>query len=123
MGKPYYLSPEALEGDLTPQVDLWATAVTLYELLTLQRPFQGKTADEVFAAIRAGRYRPVAELRPEVPPVLEGVLARAFDADPSLRFTSAAEFAQALQPLFDERVGTPLAISAVVRGLFGTADD
>jgi serine/threonine-protein kinase len=122
MGKPYYLSPEALEGHLTPQVDLWAVGVTLYELLTLQRPFQGKTPDEVFDAIRHSRFVPVQQLRPEVPSVIDGLLARAFDAEPELRYPSAAAFAQALTPLYDERVGTPLAISAVVRGLFGTSD-
>lgn len=122
MGKPYYLSPEALEGHLTPQVDLWAVGVTLYELITLQRPFLGKTPDEVFDAIRHSRYVPVQQLRPDVPPVIDGLLARAFDAEPELRYPSAAAFAAALMPLYDERVGTPLAISAVVRGLFGTSD-
>ncbi len=122
MGKPYYLSPEALEGHLSPQVDLWAVGVTLYELITLQRPFQGKTPDEVFDAIKHSRYVPVQQLRPEVPSVIDGLLARAFDAEPELRYPSAAAFAQALMPLYDERVGTPLAISAVVRGLFGTSD-
>jgi serine/threonine protein kinase len=122
MGKPYYLSPEALEGHLSSAVDLWAVAVTLYELLTLQRPFQGKTPEAVFASIRSSQYVPVRVLRPEAPAVLEGLIARAFDVDPALRFVSASEFAESLLPLYDERVGTPLAISAVVRGLFGPTD-
>ena len=122
MGKPYYLSPEALEGHLSTHVDLWAVAVTLYELLTLQRPFQGKTPDEVFDAIRHSRYAPVSQLRPKVPAVIDGLLARAFDVDPAHRYANAAEFAEALMPLFDERVGTPLAISSIVRGLFGATD-
>lgn len=122
LGKPFYLSPEALQGKLSSAVDLWAVAVTMYELLTLQRPFQGRVPAEVYQAIQSGRYTPLQELRPEIPAVLEGVLARAFDADPELRFASAAEFRAALGPLFDERVGTPLAIAAVVRGLFGTSD-
>jgi serine/threonine-protein kinase len=120
MGKPYYLSPEALDGVLSPAIDLWAVAVTLYELLTLQRPFQGKTPDEVFAAIRSSHYLPVREIRPEVPAVIEGLIARAFDADPELRFTTAAEFSESLTSLYDERIGTPLGVSSVVRGLFGT---
>lgn len=122
MGKPYYLSPEALEGVLSLQVDLWAVAVTLYELLTLQRPFQGKTPEEVFDSIRNSRYTPVRQLRADVPAVIEGLLARAFDVDPRHRYPDAAQFAEALMPLFDERVGTPLAISSIVRGLFGTSD-
>ncbi len=96
--------------------------MTLYELLTLQRPFVGKTSQEVFAAIRSSNYVPVRSLRPEVPPIVEGLIARAFDIDPAMRFQSAKEFADEIAPLYDERVGTPLAISAVVRGLFGTTD-
>jgi serine/threonine-protein kinase len=122
MGKPFYLSPEALDGHLTPTVDLWAVGVTLYELLTLQRPFVGRTPNEVFTAIRACSFAPVRSIRPEVPAVVEGVLARAFDVDPAMRFRTAREFADELAPLYDERVGTPLAIAAVVRGLFGTSD-
>ena len=122
MGKPYYLSPEALLGRLSKSVDLWAVAVPMYELLTLHRPFHGRGPAEVYEAIKSSRYAPLQELRPEVPAVLDGVVARAFDTDPEARFSSASEFAEALKPSLDERVGTPLAISAVVRGLFGTAD-
>lgn len=122
LGKPYYLSPESLRGDISPVVDLWAATVVLYELLTLERPFTGSTPEEVFANIRAGRYRPVRSLRPEIPEALEAVIARAFASRPEERFPSAEEFAEALTPHYDERVGTPLAIAAVVRGLFGASD-
>ncbi len=122
LGKPYYLSPESLRGDIGPVADLWAATVVLYELLTLERPFTGSTPEEVFGHIRAGRYRPLRSLRPEVPEALEAVIARAFAAGPEARFPSAEAFAQALTPHYDERVGTPLAIAAVVRGLFGASD-
>jgi serine/threonine protein kinase len=122
MGKPYYVSPEVFKGEITPAVDLWAVTVTLYELLTLRRPFLGKSPDEVFAAIKSQSYAPARSIRPEVPEVLEQLIAKGFSPDPADRFQSAAEFAAALAPHYDERIGTSLAISAVVRGLFGTAD-
>ncbi len=63
-------------------------------------------------------------LRPELPEALEAVIARGFAARVEDRFPSAAEaYAEALTPHFDERVGTPLAIAALVRGLFGTSDE
>ena len=62
------------------------------------------------------------ELRPEAPAKVEGLIARAFDPDPAMRFLTAREFADEIAPLYDERVGTPLAVSSVVRGLFGTSD-
>jgi serine/threonine protein kinase len=122
MGKPYYLSPETLNGVIAPAADLWAATVTLYELLTLQRPFTGKTPDEVFAKIRAGDRPSLKELRPEVPPAVAAVIDRGLAPEEGQRFQDAASYAKALAPLYDERVGTPLAISAVVRGLFGTQD-
>lgn len=122
LGKPYYLSPEALRGHISPETDLWAATVVLYELLTLERPFTGTTPEEVFGNIRARRYKPLRSLRPEVPEALEGVIAKAFSANPEDRFRTAEEFAHALTPHYDERVGTPLAIAAVVRGLFGASD-
>ncbi len=54
-----------------------------------------------------------------MPAALEAVLERGFARDPAKRFPSAAEYARALEPLYDPNVGTPLAIAAVVRGLFG----
>lgn len=118
MGKPYYLSPETLNGVVAPSADLWAATVTLYELLTLHRPFTGKKADEVFAAIRAGDRVPLKERRADVPPAIAAVIDRGFAPDERDRFPNAAAMAKALQPLYDERVGTPLAISALLNGLF-----
>lgn len=119
VGKPFYLSPEVLDGEVTVASDLWAANVILYELLTLERPFQGKTPDEVFAAIRGRLCLPPDELRPEIPGPLVEIMARGFAEAPGDRFQTAAEFAAALEPHFDPHVGTPLAIAAVVRGLFG----
>jgi eukaryotic-like serine/threonine-protein kinase len=120
MGKPYYLSPETLGGIVSPATDLWAATVTLFELLTLQRPFTGRNPDEVFARVRAGERPSVVKLRPEVSPALAAVIDRGFAPDQAARFPDAGTYAKALTPLYDERVGTPLAISAVVRGLFPT---
>ncbi len=122
MGKPYYLSPEVFRGQIAASADLWACTVTLYELLTLRRPFLGKSPDEVFGAIKAQDYVPVRTIRPEVPEVLENVIRKGFAANEADRYASASEFAAALEGHYDERIGTPLAISAVVRGLFGTTD-
>jgi eukaryotic-like serine/threonine-protein kinase len=122
-GKPYYLAPEVLLGEVHQAADVWAVAVMLYELLTLQRPFQGRDPESVFAAVEAGRWRPLCEARPEAGAALDAAMARALDPDPKKRFPTAADFALALEPLYDERVGTPLAIAALVRGLFGATEE
>lgn len=118
-GKPHYASPEMLKGQVTPAADLWAANAVLYELLTLEQPFQGRDAEEVFESIRKHRYRAPREVRPEISPSLEALIARGFDRKPAFRFPDAYHFAWELFGHFDERIGTPLAIAAVVRGLFG----
>jgi len=120
VGKPYYLSPEVLDGRVTFEADLWAAAATLYEMLALQKPFTGATAEEIFNAICRGRYRPLRELRPDIAPALSDLLDRAFSPRPKRRFPDASSFATALEAHYDPMVGTPLGIAAVVRGLSGS---
>jgi serine/threonine-protein kinase len=120
-GKAHYLSPESLaHGTVTPSLDLWSVAVVLYELLAGVRPFEGETTDAIIAAVKSGRHTPIEQLRPEVGPAVSAVLHRALAVDPTRRFKDANEMKAALEPHYDPNVGTPLAVSAVVRGLFGT---
>jgi serine/threonine-protein kinase len=120
LGKQYYRSPELLAGEVSVAADLWAAAVMLYELLSLEYPFPEGPADAVDAAIRAGRVTPIRMVAPEVSDALALVLDRALAPNPAQRFSSAAQFARALAPLYDERVATPLAVAAVVRGIMGS---
>lgn len=122
-GKAYYLSPEVVAGgEVSESTDLWAAAVTLYELLTLEKPFRGETPEAVFAAITSGNFAPAETLRPEIPAALAGVLRKGLAASSAHRFASAGEFARTLEANYDDTVGTPMAIAAVVRGLFGAID-
>jgi serine/threonine-protein kinase len=120
LGKQHYRSPELIAGDVSVAVDLWAAAVLLYELLSLESPFPSGPGDEVESSIRGGRVTPIRQLVPEVSDALALVLDRALAPHPAQRFKSAEQFARALAPLCDDRVATPLAVAAVVRGLMGT---
>jgi serine/threonine-protein kinase len=120
-GKPYYLAPEALVGETpTPATDLWASAVILYELLTDRRPFHGQTLAELSAAIELARPDSPSELRAGLQAGLSEVVLTALDRERLRRFGTAREFRSALRPFCDDRIGTPMAIASVVRGLFGS---
>ena len=72
-GTVAYLSPEVLGGAPAGAVnDIWALAVVLYEMIAGQRPFAGKTVDEVVDNIARQRLRP--------PPALSVGGARAWGA-------------------------------------------
>ena len=120
-GKLAYLAPEQLERrPLSPQVDLWGAATILYEALTNQRAVQGKTNDETQEALKAGRIAGIESLRPDIPTGLGDVIHKALQIDPSSRYATAQEFAEALEPFHDEISGGALGIASVVRGLFRT---
>ena len=101
IGSAPYMSPEQLEGskDLDLRSDLWSLAIIVYEALTGERPFQGGSLVTVGAAVLRGRYRPVSELRPNLPPEIDDWFAKALCLDPDGRFQSAREMVDAFTAL------------------------
>ncbi|HSB20138.1 MAG TPA: serine/threonine-protein kinase [Anaeromyxobacteraceae bacterium] len=117
-GKVRYLAPEQLlGGEVGPRTDVFALGAVLFELLTNQPAFPGDDPQDVGRRIVAGERRAPSSLRPEVPFELDELVLRALG--PADRIETAAEFARLVDGRYDPRVGTELAIAAVVRGLFG----
>jgi serine/threonine-protein kinase len=91
VGTPSYMSPEQVTGaPVDPRTDLFSLGVLLYEALSGARPFQGRTAGEVFAKIRDGKYTPLHKVAPGVPRPLARVVARCLEVKPADRFPDAA---------------------------------
>lgn len=103
-GKPAYLSPELVRGEVPDhRSDLFALATTLWESLTLKRLFASddpdKTRDNVMNVRITRRFA-----RPgRVPPELGVILRKALAKDPDERFQTAHEMAQALRGFLDAR--------------------
>jgi eukaryotic-like serine/threonine-protein kinase len=118
-GKIHYLAPEQLRGEaVTPRTDLFALGAVLFELFTNDKAFPGDTIDEVGQRILHGTLRAPSELRPEVPFELDLLVLKCLAATPADRWPSARAFAEEVASRYDPAIGTPLAIAAVVRGLF-----
>jgi tRNA A-37 threonylcarbamoyl transferase component Bud32 len=94
-GSPYYMSPEQGEGRAVDErSDLYSMGVIFFELLTGQKPFQGRT---VFDILAQHQHAPVPELSGELArhqPLLSRLLAKR----PAERFQSASDFLLALRP-------------------------
>jgi hypothetical protein len=92
MGTPGYMAPEQAAGrntDVSPQTDVWALGVILFQLLTGQRPFDHPSRERLLELIqRADAPRPRA-LRPDLDPVLEAICLKCLEKKPSDRYSSA----------------------------------
>lgn len=97
-GKFGYMSPEHVRGrPIDRRSDIFALAVVLYELLTLERCFRGKDDFSTLEKVRRVDFRAVRELNRAVPPELEKIVMKGLAKSPKSRFQSAAEFQEALQ--------------------------
>lgn len=109
VGTPTYMSPEQCEGrELDGRSDLYSLGIVLYELVTNRLPFNFQTLAEAIAAHQSNVMpAPAVELRPEVPPIIDTLLARAMAKKPDERFASGAEMADALRSAFVALEGAP----------------
>ncbi len=92
-----YIAPEQAQGrPATPQSDIYALGVVLYEMLTAALPFKGDNA--VAVAMKHVTEEPPSPRRinPQIPASLEALVLRAMDKDPARRPRSALEFSQLL---------------------------
>ena len=74
VGTPAYMAPEQITGgEITPQVDLYATGLLAYELLAGRHPFHGTDAPMALLMHHVSDEPPsLASVRPDLPP---GVVA------------------------------------------------
>jgi len=100
LGSPNYMSPEQMLAtrDVDGRSDLWSLGVILYQLLTRQLPFRGRTVAEIVAAVLETRPAAPSQLCPGLPPEIDPVVLRCLERDVSLRFADMGELARALAP-------------------------
>ena len=99
IGTPAYMSPEQAAGEvhLDTRSDIYSLACVIFEMLTGEPPFSGRSTREVMAKHITERPRRVRVLRPEIPGAVEEAILRALEKDPARRFTSVTEFVSALR--------------------------
>ncbi|MCE9573698.1 MAG: protein kinase [Deltaproteobacteria bacterium] len=113
-GTPMYMPPEQLRGaEVDHRADLFAIAVSLYELLTGHAPFDGME--------RNGPPPPPSTHVPAIPPVLEAIVMRGLELDPKRRPQSAAEMAAPLHSVLEAVATYAGGAVAPAKAAIGTA--
>ena len=99
LGTPAYMSPEQALGarELDGRSDQYAVGCVLYEMLAGAPPYTGASARALIGQHVTAPVPNIRALRPEVPPAVSLVLAKAMAKTPEARFARAAEFASALE--------------------------
>lgn len=95
-GSISYISPQRLrDGHLTPEDDLWAAGVVLFQMLSGRLPFPGDSVEAIRQRIETAQGP--APLPEEVRPALRRIVARCLSMDPARRYPSARALKHALK--------------------------
>ncbi|MFQ5723855.1 MAG: protein kinase [Terriglobia bacterium] len=99
-GTVLYSSPEQIKSQpLDRRTDIFSFGITLYELLTGQRPFTGDTFYAATNAVLNDNPTPPRQLRAEIPAEVEALVLRALEKDPANRYLDMGEVVAELDRL------------------------
>jgi eukaryotic-like serine/threonine-protein kinase len=116
VGTFQYMSPEQIEGkEIDGRSDIFSLGAVLYEMLTGQRAFPGKSQLSVASAILEKEPAPVSTVKPMTPPGLDHAVRKCLAKDPDERWQSASDLKSELNWIAQEgsQAGVP---AAAVRG-------
>lgn len=122
-GTPRYISPEQAIAShrAVPQSDIYSLGVVLYEMVTLQAPFDSGSPMNMALDHINNPPPPPRSLRADLPPAVETVMLKALEKQPEDRWQTGAEFADALKAAFEAPVKEGDVTSRTPIGLVGVA--
>src|SRR5215831_4625063 len=98
VGTFQYMSPEQVEGkDVDGRSDIFSLGAVLYEMLTGQRAFEGKSQLSVASAILEKEPPPLTTIKPMTPPALEHAIKKCLAKAVEERWQSASDLASELK--------------------------
>jgi len=110
MGSLYYMSPEQIRGatSLDARSDLYSVGVSLYELVTGKRPFDGDSQFAIMSAHLEKTPVPPIAIDHSLPPALNDLILLSVNREPEARFQTAAAFRNALSSVRDSMAPAPV---------------
>lgn len=111
LGTFQYMAPEQLEGiEADARTDIFAFGAVLYEMVTGQKAFQGKSRVRLMSAIATADPAPISKLQPASPEVLDHVVRTCLAKEPSERWQTAGDLLAELAWIADGGGKAALAI-------------
>jgi len=113
IGTPVYMSPEQCRGiaNADARSDIYALGCVLFDMLTGRPPFEGDATAEYIAAHMSEEAPAPSALVPDLPPIIDPLLARLLAKDPEDRFQTMGDLVAAI-----EHVAARLSAPGVVVG-------
>jgi len=98
VGTFQYMSPEQVEGkEVDGRSDIFSLGAVLYEILTGERAFEGKSQLSVASAILEKEPAPISGVKPMTPPALDHAIKKCLAKIPDERWQSANDLASELK--------------------------
>jgi serine/threonine protein kinase len=98
VGTLQYMSPEQLEGaEADARSDIFAFGCVLYEMITGQQAFRGKSKATLISAILTSEPQPVAAVQPTTPPALDRLVRKCLAKNPEDRWQTARDLVSELR--------------------------
>jgi serine/threonine protein kinase len=104
-----YMAPEALDGQVTPSLDVYALAATFFQLVTGSPPFPGVKLANLKEQVRRGLPDPDARCK-SLPEPLEQIIRDGLKPDPARR-PSLKEFVSRLRGTLNQLLASSLVMS------------
>ena len=103
VGTLRYMAPEQLHGRAEARSDIYSLGLTLYELLAGRPAFDDTVPRSLISWITERKAVPLRQIRPGIPRDLETIVRKATEHDAADRYASAAELAEDLRRLLEDR--------------------
>jgi len=103
LGSPQYMSPEQIVGQAVEyRTDIFSLGLVLYEMLTGAKAFEGEDIPELMFKVANLPATPPSHIAPDVPAVVDFIIARALKKRAEERYASAADMARDLRSALDQ---------------------
>ena len=106
-----YLSPEQIQNhEISPQTDIYAFGILLYEILAGKHPFKGDIVTVMIMKHMQEALPDIRDERPDLPAEIDDIIQKATAKDPKQRYASTLDMIAELKQI----VGTASILSAPI---------